>query len=85
MRRYCETDELAVRFRRHTRTIRDRIQKGCPVNGRRLKLPATRLGKKWQVREDWLVLFEHEARPPIGRPGLDRNRGVVSAGARGIA
>lgn len=41
--RYCETDELAVRFRRHTRTIRDRIQKGRPVNGRHLKLPATRL------------------------------------------
>lgn len=69
--RFYEAKELAQRFHCHPRTIRDWINKGCPTNGRRVKLPAVRLGKKWQVREDWLVLFEHRVRPSSGRPDLD--------------
>lgn len=69
--RFFDTVELAGRFRCHPRTIRDWINHGCPTGERRVKLPAVRLGKKWQVREDWLVLFEHRVRPQGGRPELD--------------
>ncbi len=69
--RFYTVKEVALRFRCHPRTIRDWINHGCPANGRLVKLPAGRLGKKWQVREDWLVLFEHRVRPQGGRPDLD--------------
>lgn len=37
--------EVAKKFRKHPRTIRDWITRGCPASGTRVKLPATKLGK----------------------------------------
>ena len=68
---WYETDDLASRYRCDVRTIRDWIMHGCPTPSGRVKLPAVKLGRKWQVREDWLLLFEHRVRPPSGRPDLD--------------
>lgn len=68
---WYETDDLAARYRCDVRTIRDWIMHGCPTSSGRVKLPAVKLGRKWQVREDWLLLFEHRVRPPNGRPDLD--------------
>ncbi|MEI4233432.1 helix-turn-helix domain-containing protein [Roseovarius sp. D22-M7] len=66
--------EVARKFRRHPRTIRDWILKGCPTPGGSVKLPATKLGKEWCVTEEQLALFEVRARSSsCGRPDLDLN------------
>lgn len=64
--------EVAKKFRKHPRTIRDWITRGCPASGTRVKLPATKLGKSWSVTEEQLALFEVRARSSCGgRPDLD--------------
>lgn len=69
--RYYDTKELAQRFRRNPRTVRNWITDGCPTENRLVKITARKFGKSWSVREDDLVLFEHQVRPLSGRPDLD--------------
>lgn len=68
--KYLTSDEVAKRLRRHPRTIRDWIVKGCPTERGRVFLDATKAGKGWLVHPDWLALFEHRIRP-LPRTDLD--------------
>ncbi len=68
---YYDTEEVARRFRRSPRTVRNWILDGCPTENGLVKISARKFGKKWAVREDDLVLFEHQVRPIFGRPELD--------------
>ena len=61
--RYLTIDEVARKLRRHPRTIRDWITKGCPTERGRVALAATKAGKGWLVHPEWLALFEHRIRP----------------------
>jgi hypothetical protein len=61
--RLYDTRELAARYRRSPRTIRDWIERGCPTPDGRVRLPAMRLGRAWVVREEDRMLFEHRIRP----------------------
>lgn len=69
--KYYSTEEIGEIFNKHPRTIRDWIMIGCPTPNGRVKLQASKLGKSWQVKDEWLVLFEHRVRPDEGRPDLD--------------
>lgn len=69
--RFLNTEDLAARFGCHPRTVRNWIETGCSVDGNLVKLPASRVGKRWLVREDWLASFEHQLRPFSGRSDLD--------------
>lgn len=68
--RYLTVEDAATRLRRHPRTIRDWITKGCPTMRGRVSLEATKAGKSWLVHPDWLALFEHRIRP-VRRADLD--------------
>jgi hypothetical protein len=73
---FYSTAEVGKKLRRHPRTIRDWIRKGCPTPGGPVKLPATKLGKEWCVTEEQLALFEVRARSSVcGRPDLDLDGG----------
>ncbi|MET4128373.1 helix-turn-helix domain-containing protein [Roseovarius sp. MBR-6] len=61
--RYLTIEEIAKRFRRHPRTIRDWITKGAVTPRGRVFLDATKPGKSWLVHPDWLALFEDQIRP----------------------
>ena len=69
--KYYSVKEIAEIFTRKPRTIRDWIQTGCPTPNGLVKLQATKLGKQWQIKDEWFVLFEHRVRPDDGRPDLD--------------
>ncbi len=70
--KYHPVKEVAKIYHRHPRTIRDWINKGCPIkSGERIKLDAVKAGKSWLVPADALVLFDHRIRPDDGRPDLD--------------
>ncbi|RDC68046.1 DNA-binding protein [Rhodovulum sp. 12E13] len=61
--RLYDTRELAARYRCSARTIRDWIEFGCPTPHGRVKLPASRMGRRYVVREEDRMLFEHRIRP----------------------
>ncbi len=66
------TTEIAERYRVTAHTVTDWIRKGCPTSAGRVKLPANKFGRKWQITDEDLLLFEHRARPSSNeRPGLD--------------
>lgn len=71
--KYFSTTEIGVIFNRHPHTIRDWINRGCPTPDGPIKLQAVKLGKSWQVKDEWLAIFELRVRPEAGRPelGLD--------------
>ncbi|AML51632.1 helix-turn-helix domain-containing protein [Falsihalocynthiibacter arcticus] len=69
--KYYTTNQVADIFGKHPRTIRDWILTGCLTPDGLVKLEAAKFGKSWQVRDVWLVLFEHRVRPDDGRPDLD--------------
>jgi transposase len=67
MTRNYSVAEVAARFRRDPRTIRDWINKGCPTaGGQKVKLGAGRFGKSWEVSSEDLEIFELRVRR---RPG----------------
>ena len=69
---FYTVQEVAKKFRKSPRTIRDWITHGCPAAGQRVKLPATKLGKTWSVTEEQIAVFEVRARSSrSGRPDLD--------------
>ena len=68
--RYLTVDDVALVLRKHPRTIRDWILKGCITERGRIRLDATKLGKSWLIHPEWLELFEHRIRP-VWRADLD--------------
>jgi len=68
--KYLTTKDVGNKLRRHPRTIRDWIVKGCPTERGIVHLEATKAGKSWLVHPDWLALFEHRIRP-LRRADLD--------------
>lgn len=58
-KRYHSVNDLAARFGRPPRTVRDWLAHGCPVAGSRVALPATLVGKRLLVADDDLAAFEH--------------------------
>jgi hypothetical protein len=71
MRKYIDTAEIGRRFGRNPHTIRDWILFGCPTPAGKVKLRATKFGKKWMVKDEDLELFEHRVRSQSERPDLD--------------
>ena len=69
--KYYTTSELGKIFTRHPHTIRDWINNGCPTPNGRVKLRAVKLGKSWEVKDEWLAVFELRVRPDTGRPDLE--------------
>ncbi|MFU8866154.1 MAG: helix-turn-helix domain-containing protein [Rhodobacterales bacterium] len=61
--RYLTVDDVARVLRKHPRTIRDWIVKGCVTERGLIHLDATKVGKSWLVHPEWLELFEHRIRP----------------------
>lgn len=68
--RYLKVDEVAARFRRSSRTIRDWINTGCPTPNGLVRLEAVKLGKSWEIHPEKLAIFEIRVRPGR-RPELD--------------
>ena len=68
--KYLTTLEVATRLRKHPRTIRDYIIKGCMTPRGRVYLDGSKIGKPWLIHPDWLALFEHRIRP-VRRSDLD--------------
>lgn len=60
---YLTVDDVANVLRKHPRTIRDWIAKGCVTERGRIHLDATKVGKSWLVHPEWLEHFEHRIRP----------------------
>lgn len=58
-----DTRDLAERYRCSARTIRDWIEFGCPTPHGRVKLPASRMGRRYVVRDEDRMLFEQRIRP----------------------
>ena len=69
--KFYDTAELGRRFKVHPHTIGDWIRTGCPTSNGRVKLQAVKLGRRWQVAEEWLAVFLLRARPFSGRPELE--------------
>lgn len=69
--KYYSTKKLGEMFERDPHTIRDWINKGCPTPDGPVKLRAVKLGKSWQVKDEWLAVFELRVRPDLGRPDLE--------------
>lgn len=69
--RYYSAKKLGEIFERDPHTIRDWINKGCPTPDGPVQLKAVKLGKSWQVKDDWLAVFELRVRPDVGRPDLE--------------
>ena len=69
--RYLTVEEVAAILRRSPRTIRGWISTGCPTPRGPVRLEAVKLGRAWMVRPDWLAVFEHRVRPPVGRTARD--------------
>lgn len=67
---YLTTEDVGRKMRRHPRTIRDWITKGCVTGRGRIFLEGTKAGKSWLIHPDWLALFEHRIRP-VRRADLD--------------
>lgn len=66
------TTEIGKRYRKHPHTIRDWIRFGCPtLQGKKVKLPAIRIGRSWMIREEDVAVFEMRLRPLSGGPKLD--------------
>ena len=57
-RRYHSIKELARRFGRSERTVRDWTSCGCATRSGRLVLPALKAGKKLMVEDEALAVFE---------------------------
>ncbi len=68
---YYTVKEIADLFDKDPHTIRDWIRFGCPTTEGRVRLGAAKLGKSWQVKDEWLAVFETRVRPALGRPELD--------------
>jgi hypothetical protein len=71
MRKYYDTTKVGERLERDPHTIRDWIRFGCPTPKGKVKLPASKFGKKWMVKDEDLELFEHRVRSRSERPDLD--------------
>ncbi|NIZ62339.1 DNA-binding protein [Sedimentitalea sp. CY04] len=69
--KYYSVLEIADIFGRNPRTIRDWITKGCPTAGGTVRLRATKLGRSWDIKDEWLLLFEHRIRPDDEKPEFD--------------
>jgi hypothetical protein len=69
--KYYSAKKLGEIFERDPHTIRDWINKGCPTPDGPVKLQAVKLGKSWQVKDEWLAVFELRVRPELGRPDLE--------------
>ena len=69
--KYYSTSEIGRIFNRHPHTIRDWINKGCPTPDGLVKLQAVKMGKSWEIRDEWLAVFELRVRPELGRPDLE--------------
>ena len=69
--KYYSAKKLGAIFERDPHTIRDWINKGCPTPDGPVKLQAVKLGKSWQVKDEWLAVFELRVRPDVGRPDLE--------------
>ena len=67
---YLTIAEVGLKLRRHPRTIRDYIAKGCTTSRGHVHLDATKVGKSWLIHPEWLELFEHRIRP-VRRADLD--------------
>lgn len=61
-RHYYSVADIAVRFGRSPRTIRDWIAHGCATPNGRIALPAIRAGKKLTIQSEDLELFEARLR-----------------------
>ncbi len=61
--RYLTVEEVAERLRRHPRTIRNWISEGCPTEGGKVLLAATKAGKGWLIHSECLSNFEHRIHP----------------------
>ncbi len=68
--KYYTTNEVAEIFGKHPRTIRDWIMTGCPTPDGLVRLEAVKLGKSWQIKDEWLLLFEHRVRSTPPEPDL---------------
>jgi transposase len=73
-----DTTEVGARYKVHPHTIRDWINRGCPSKGKKVKLTASRVGRKWMIREEDLAVFEMRLRPLGGGPELDLDDAVPS-------
>ena len=69
--RHYTTAAAGERLGRSARTIRAWITEGCPTPKGRVRLPAMKLGREWQVTEEGLAVFEARARLSSDKPGLD--------------
>jgi len=70
--RYHSIKELARRFGRSERTVRDWTSCGCATRSGRLVLPALKAGKKLMVEDEALAVFELRLRrASTPRPDLD--------------
>ena len=47
---FYDTGEVARRFKRSERTIRDWIRHGCPTPDGLIRMEAAKVGKRWLVR-----------------------------------
>lgn len=56
--RYRKPQEIAVRYGKSARTIRDWITHGCPSGGSVIHLPAMKAGKGWLISEHDLEFFD---------------------------
>lgn len=61
--KYLTIEDVAKILRKHPRTIRDWVAKGCATERGRIHLDATKVGKSWLIHPEWLELFEHRIRP----------------------
>jgi hypothetical protein len=69
--KYLTVSEVAKSMRRSERCIRDWINRGCPADGKLVRLQAAKFGKSWRIKEEWMVMFEHRVRTLSGRPDPD--------------
>lgn len=57
-KRFIKPDEVAVRYGRSSRTIREWITNGCRSGASIVTLPAMKAGKGWLIAEEDLEIFD---------------------------
>ena len=69
--RHYATAAAGERLGRSARTIHDWITEGCLTPKGRVRLPAMKLDREWQVTDEALAVCEQRARLSSDKPDLD--------------